>query len=189
MSDETEPTLVLAAGRYLRLLRRGRWEFVERVNVTGIVALLAITDDQRVLLLRQYREPIRRWVIELPAGLVGDGVGQSHEALVDAARRELLEETGYAAEQFEPLTVGPPSAGLSTELITFFRATRLKRVHAGGGVDGEQIEVFEAPIDRIDAWLAERERGEMVDPKVYTAMYFLRCGGRNPCAREFTDRA
>lgn len=174
MSQTNEPTRVIAAGRYLRLLQRDRWEFVERVNVTGIVALLAITDDRRVLLLRQYREPIRRWVIELPAGLVGDGEGQSHEALADAARRELLEETGYAAEELEELTVGPPSAGLSTELITFFRATTLKQIHEGGGVDGEQIEVFEVPIEQIDTWLAERERDAMIDPKVYTAMYFLR---------------
>jgi ADP-ribose pyrophosphatase len=90
-----------------------------------------------------------------------------------AARRELLEETGYYAERMEYLAEGPPSAGMSTEIITFFRARGLRKVDTGGGVGREKITVHEMPIAEARPWLASAVgRGCLVDPKVYTGLYF-----------------
>ena len=70
------------------------WESFERVNCKGIVAILPVTDDKEVLLIRQFRPPVNRYVIEFPAGLNDKG-----DTLEEAAKRELLEETGYSARE------------------------------------------------------------------------------------------
>ena len=89
---------VIYEGKHVRLVRRGEWEYVTRKNVTGIVGIVAVTDEGKLLLVEQPRPPLNRNVIELPAGLAGDVAGQEGEELANAARRELLEETGYAGE-------------------------------------------------------------------------------------------
>ena len=171
----TDEERVLAEGRHIRLVRRRGWEYADRPNATGIVAILAITDDNRLVLTEQDREPVRKSVIELPAGLAGDVSGEADEALATAAHRELLEETGYQADGMVYLTEGPPSAGLSTEVITFYRATGLRKVGAGGGVDHEKIEVHEVPLAEVDNWLREAaSAGRLIDPKIYTGLYFVR---------------
>jgi ADP-ribose pyrophosphatase len=173
--DDSADKVVLAQGRHLRLVNRRGWEFAERPHRRGVVAILAVTDESRLLLTEQYREPVRTSVIELPAGLVGDVPGEEGEALAAAARRELLEETGYAAEDLLYLTEGPPSAGMSNEIITFFRATGLRRVDAGGGVSGEKIQVHEVPLAEAASWLERATaQGRLIDPKVYTGLYFAR---------------
>src|SRR5688500_4920446 len=106
---------ILGEGRHLRLVRRGRWEHVERLRTSGVVSVVAITADRRLLLTEQFRPPVDRYCLELPAGLAGDVEGQELEELAAAARRELIEETGYDAQSFEWLTVGPSSAGLTDE--------------------------------------------------------------------------
>lgn len=165
---------VVAQGRFVRLARRGSWEFAERFGVGGVVAIVALTPEDRVVLVEQHRIPVGARVVELPAGLAGDKPEHAGEPLETAAQRELLEETGWAAGSLERLSEGPPSAGLTTERITFFRARELRREGAGGGDGSEDIEVHELPLEGIDDWLAERERaGRLVDPKVYTGLYFL----------------
>jgi ADP-ribose pyrophosphatase len=175
--DEIE---VVAQGRFVRLARRGTWEYAERFGIGGIVAIVALTPERRVVLVEQYRIPVGARVVELPAGLAGDTPEHAGEPLEAAARRELLEETGWAAGSLERLGEGPPSAGLTTERIAFFRARELRREGEGGGDSSEDIEVHEVDLDQIDAWLAERERaGRLVDPKVYAGLYFLvRADGR-----------
>lgn len=164
---------VLAEGKHIRLMRRHGWEYAERANATGIVAVLAVTNEGRLILTEQYREPVRKSVIELPAGLAGDIRGDEGEALAKAAHRELLEETGYEAAKMIYLTEGPPSAGLSTEVITFFRAVGVRRVSSGGGVGHERIKVHEVPLAEAATWLQNAgARGLLIDPKVYTGLYF-----------------
>ena len=124
---------VLYDGKCLTFKRKGSWEYVERRNVTGTVAILAITENQEILLVEQFRPPVGCQVIELPAGLAGDITDEAHESLEHAARRELLEETGYEAKHLEFLMEGPSSAGLSTEQIAFFRAHGVMKVAEGGG--------------------------------------------------------
>lgn len=172
------PLRVLGAGRFVRLVEHDGWEYVERVGVAGIVAIVAVTDDDRLLLVEQHRPPLRTQVIELPAGLAGDHVGHAHEDLLAAAQRELLEETGYRAAQWTCLTSGPPSAGLSTEVITFFLARGLSRLGAPAGDGSERITLHEVPLTEAGAWLDRAARdGRLIDPKVYAGLYFAGFSG------------
>jgi ADP-ribose pyrophosphatase len=165
--------VVLAEGKHLRFMRKGTWEYADRLGVTGIVGIVAVTDDGKLLLVEQYRPPVSAHVIELPAGLVGDEPGQANEGLLAAARRELQEETGYLAGELSVLASGPTSAGISSEVITLVHARNLRKVGAGGGVDAEAIRVHEVPLAEIDVrlrnWMTE---GKLVDLKVFSAQHF-----------------
>ncbi|HEX6739175.1 MAG TPA: NUDIX hydrolase [Vicinamibacteria bacterium] len=162
---------VLAEGKYLRLVVEDGWEFVERKSTTGIVVIVAVTEAQELLLVEQLRPPVRCRVIELPAGLAGDVAGQEGEELAAAAQRELGEETGYEAEAFEALGGGPPSSGTTSEVVTFFRATGLRRTGRGGGDAHEDIEVHAVPVAGLRDWLRAREGdGRLVDPKVFAGL-------------------
>ena len=166
---------VLYDGRFLRLLDRGGWEYAERTNASAVVVVAAVTEDRRLLLVEQYRPALDARVLEMPAGLVGDLPGEADEDLVEAARRELLEETGYEAERLEVLTAGPSSSGSSNEVLTFLFAPDVRRVAAGGGDGSEDIQVHAVPLAGIDNWLENRRQGGvLLDPKVYAGLYFLR---------------
>lgn len=161
-------------GKYLRVMQCGHWEYVERVGASGAVVIVALTADQKLIITEQYRVPMGHRVLELPAGLVGDEPGDSPEDLAEAARRELLEETGYAAREMIRLASGPPSAGLATEIVTFYLASHLEKKGPGGGVQSEDIVVHEIELAAAEDWLAERAAdGVMVDPKIYVGLYFV----------------
>jgi ADP-ribose pyrophosphatase len=167
---------VLHQGQYLRLCRRGRWEYAERTNASSAVIVVAVTPDDNVLFVEQFRVPIGAPSIEMPAGLVGDH--GAAEAMETAAQRELLEETGWHAERVEYLMQGPSSSGMSNEIIGFVRARGLRRVHAGGGDASERITVHEIPRANVAAWLDDKRReGYSIDPKLYAGLYFI---DRNP---------
>jgi len=169
---------VLHTGKFLALIKEGHWEYVDRVNATGAAIILAVTVDQKVLLVEQYRIPLHARTIELPAGIIGDEPGGNEESQAEAARRELLEETGYAAAKVEPLTTGAASSGLTSERVTLFKASGLRREGQGGGVAHEDITVHEVPLGEVDTWLEAKARtGVLVDPKIYAGLYFLK---RNP---------
>lgn len=165
---------VLWAGRFLDVVKINRWEFVRRKNITGIVGIVPVTDDGKLVLLEQYRPPMGGKVIELPAGLVGDIPGKQAEPLEEAARRELYEETGYEADRMEVLFEGCVTPGLCDETITFFLATGLRKTAAGGGDETEDIVVHEAPLGAVMEFLAEqRQKGNHIDLKIYSALFFL----------------
>src|SRR5437763_1927437 len=121
----------LYAGKFLALVQEERWEYVDRIGASGAAIIVAVTDEQKLLLVEQYRIPVQARTIELPAGIVGDEPGGADECHADAARRELLEETGYAAEHIEALTTGPASSGLTSEVVTLLLASGLKKTHGG----------------------------------------------------------
>ncbi len=164
----------LFTGRFLALVREGRWEYADRVNATGAAIILAVTDDEKILLVEQYRIPCHARTIELPAGIIGDEPGSGNESHAEAARRELEEETGYLAEEMEPLTTGPASSGLTSEIVTLFRASGLRKTGQGGGVSHEEITVHEVPFSAAHEWLDAKARsGVLIDPKIYAGLYFL----------------
>jgi ADP-ribose pyrophosphatase len=165
---------ILHQAKYLRLCRRGTWEYAERTNSFVAVIVVAITPEDKVLFVEQCRYPIMANTIEMPAGLVGDIRGQEDEDMMVAARRELEEETGWTAERFDFIMAGPTSAGMSNEMIAFVRAHGLKRTGPGGGDPSEQITVHEIPRAQVARWLSERmQQGDSIDPKLYAGLYFL----------------
>ncbi len=167
-------TETLFNGRWLRIRKRGTWEFAERTNPGGAVIVVATTDADEVLFVEQYRVPIECLTIEMPAGLVGDIEGQAHEGVVETAQRELEEETGYRAGRIDFVMAGPSSAGMSNEQVAFVRARGLQRVGAGGGDETEEIVVHHVPREGVAAWLAGRAAaGYSIDPKLYAGLYFL----------------
>ncbi len=161
-------------GRYLAIDDVDGWECCTRTTGGAVVTVVAVTEAGRIVLTEQFRPPLGARVVELPAGLAGDDPAHHGETLAQAAARELREETGYRARHLRPLTSGPSSAGLSDEVIHFFAAEDLDRDGAGGGVDGEQIEVHEIALDDLERWLeSRRSAGAQVDFKIYAGLYLI----------------
>lgn len=165
---------ILGEGRFLRLFTQQSWEFAERIAATGVVAVLAVTPDDELLLTEQYRPPVQKSVIDLPAGLAGDVQGAEDEDLAAAARRELEEETGWTARTLREIATLPTSPGLTSETVVLFVAEELSRIGPGGGDDSETIAVHVVPRQHIAAWLHEQvAAGVLVDPKVYASLWWL----------------
>ena len=170
---------VLVAGRFLRYVVRDGWEFADRIGISGIVGLIAVTPDRELLLVEQSRPPVGGPVIELPAGLVGDEADAASEDLLSGAARELREETGYEADQLTVVASGPTSPGTTSEVIALVLATGLRRVGPGGGTGDERLTVHAVPLDGVEAWCAAQEaRGAQVDLKVWAGVYFAKRTGR-----------
>lgn len=164
----------LYEGRFLHLFRNGNWEYVARTNARGAAFIAALTGEDEIVLVEQYRVPLQSPCIELPAGIIGDEAAFADEAFEDAARRELEEETGYRAGLIEHVLTGPTAPGMSSERLHFYVATALVRVHTGGGVEGENITVHIVPLAEINTWLATQSAaGKAIDPRVYVGLWFL----------------
>lgn len=163
----------LYEGQWLRLVRIGHWESCERTHGQGMaVIVIAVTPADEVLFVEQYRIPLGARTIEMPAGLVGDD--HAEDTLVDAARRELIEETGWSPGRVEVLLTGPTSSGMSNERIAFVRARDLVRVGDGGGVDDENIIVHAVPRAEAPAWLMrKRAEGFELDLKLWAGLWMI----------------
>jgi len=172
--DADTPVDTLYEGHWLTLRSRGSWEFVERNNPGGAVIIIAVTPEDNVLFVEQFRVPLLQRTIEMPAGLVGDLAGHGDEDPTLAAQRELEEETGYACESVRFLHAGPSSAGMSTEMIAFVRARNLRKVGPGGGDASEDITVHEVPRKQAGTWLVGKAReGYSIDPKLFAGLWLL----------------
>lgn len=172
-NDMDQPIETLFEGRWLRVLRRGRWEYAERTHGEGMaVIIIAVTPDDEVLFVEQLRISLGRRTIEMPAGLVGDQ--SSADTLETAAHRELIEETGWQAEHIDVLLTGPTSSGMSNERIGFVRARGLRRVGLGGGVDSEDITVHHVPRQDAPAWLMRKHaEGFEIDLKLWAGLWMI----------------
>jgi ADP-ribose pyrophosphatase len=163
----------LASGKFLRLMKiENNWESVERVNADKVVLIIAITDDDKIVLVEQFRYPIGSNCIELPAGLVGDV--RKGESTLDAAKAELLEETGYEADHWQFIMSGVLSPGMSNEIADVYCATGLKKVHDGPVDESEKITVHEVDIDRYsfaDWEINDKPRRSILDTKIYAGLY------------------
>ena len=144
--------------------RKGKWEYVSRARGIKAAVILAV-EDGHVLLVEQYRVPLGRNCIELPAGLIGDET--EGEDPLEAAGRELEEETGYRAQRLESLGEYYSSPGMVSESFTLVRASGLIRIGDGGGTDGEDITVHRVALADLQAFLdAKRASNVGVDVRL-----------------------
>ncbi|PPU92116.1 NUDIX hydrolase [Xanthomonas albilineans] len=173
MTRHDSPPRIVYEGKYQRMVVRGTWEYSERVHAGGLAAIIiAVTPDDEVLFVEQFRVPLQTHTIEMPAGLVGDiDAGESIEV---SAVRELEEETGWTAAHAEVLMIGPTSSGASSEKIAFVRATGLRKVGDGGGDANEDITVHTVPRARAAAWLVQKmDEGYALDPKLWAGLWMI----------------
>jgi len=139
------------------------WESVERIHCKGISAIVPVTNNEEFILIRQFRPPVNHYVIEFPAGLNDKG-----ESLENAARRELLEETGYSAQEMLFLADGPMASGSSGEILTVFLAKGLEYKGIGKRDETEDIDVLKIPITEIEAELHRlQSAGNLIDLKIF----------------------
>lgn len=151
-------------GRYITAKREGRWEYVSRARDIQAAVILAI-DDGHILLVDQYRVPLKARCLELPAGLVGDE--EAGEPVEIAAIRELEEETGYRAARMTDLGRFFSSPGMVSESFTLLRAEDLSRVSDGGGVEGEDIIVHRVKLADVASFVDDRRKeGYAIDVKL-----------------------
>jgi ADP-ribose pyrophosphatase len=173
MNDKTAAPRIIYEGKYLRMLERGSWEYVERTHAGGLAAIIiAVTPEDAVVFVEQFRVPLQAATIEMPAGLVGDI--HADESIEVSAIRELEEETGWTAEHAQVLMIGPTSSGMASEKIAFVRATGLTRIGAGGGDGDEDITVHEIPRTQAAAWLVQKmAEGYELDAKLWAGLWMI----------------
>ncbi len=148
------------AGRYLRMVQKGPWEYVERVG--GMTAVVIVAEhDGHLLLVEQHRAPLGRRCLELPAGLVGDEDDLGPE---DTALKELEEETGFTATGVETIGTFYSSPGMVAESFTLVKA---RGVAPGGRKSEEAIEVHRVARADLAAFVAaKRAEGVAIDVKL-----------------------
>jgi ADP-ribose pyrophosphatase len=159
-----EPEEIVWQGNFVTAKRKGKWEYVSRSRGIKAAVILAV-EDGHVLLVEQFRVPLGKNCIELPAGLIGDQ-GEDEDPL-DAAGRELEEETGYHAANLDSLGEYYSSPGMVSESFTLVRATSLTKVSGGGGVEGEGITPHRVALAELSDFItAKRAEGCGVDVRL-----------------------
>lgn len=156
-------------GKYLEIRQSGTWEYAARVGSMSAAVIVAVTDGGEIVLVEQFRHAHGARSIELPAGLIGDtDAGDTPAA---AAARELHEETGFVAANWQDFGTFATSPGMSSESFQLFRATGLTRTGPGGGVDGEDIVVHVVALADVPAFVAaRRQAGLIIDCRLIIAL-------------------
>jgi len=166
LSDFDLPEEIRWQGKFIAAKQRGKWEYVGRARGIRAAVIVAV-DDGHVLLVEQFRVPLGRPCLELPAGLVGDVAGSEDETVELSAARELEEETGYRPDRIEVIGEFASSPGMVSETFSLVRAVGLTRVGDGGGVPGEDITVHRVKLADIADFVADkRAAGTMIDVKL-----------------------
>ena len=162
--DDLPPAEVMWGGKFVRAIRRGKWEYVSRTNNVSAVVILAEFEGE-VILIEQPRVPLGERCLELPAGLVGD---TDPDATVEGtAIKELEEETGFTAERIERLGDFYSSPGILAEGFTLVRAHGVRKIGEGGGDENEDIIVHLVPRSDIPNFIEQkRAEGYGIDVKL-----------------------
>lgn len=177
MHEEAER--IVWEGRFIQARTKGKWEFVSRARGIKAAVILAIDDDGHVIMVEQFRVPLGRPCIELPAGLIGDEAGKEGEDPTAAANRELEEETGYRAARMEVIGEFYSSPGMVSESFTLLRARGLEKVGPGGGTEGEDITVHRVPLAGIATFVEDqRKQGLGIDVRLLMLLAPGILGGR-----------
>jgi ADP-ribose pyrophosphatase len=170
----TEPTVAsrtIYRGRVATLriddvrMPSGRIERREIVEHPGAAAVVAVTDEREVVMVRQHRKAVESVLLEIPAGTLDPG-----ETAMACAHRELAEETGLACEVMMPMITFVPSPGLLTEEITIFLARGLRAVLPAVQAEEEGLQVVRVPLDQIPQLIS---RGEVRDSKTIIGLMLL----------------
>ena len=168
--DQNAALETMWEGKYIRAMKRGRWEYVSRTSATNAAVVLA-EHEGKVILIEQYRVPLGARCLELPAGLVGDE--DEHATVEETAVKELEEETGFTCDRVERLGDFHSSPGMVAESFTLVRAHGVRKVGEGGGTEHEEIDVHLVAREDIPAFVAERRAaGGAVDVKLLIFLNF-----------------
>ena len=172
--DADAPEEIRWQGKWITARQRGRWEYVTRardIRAAVILALDGAPDAREVVLIDQYRVPVGRRCLELPAGLIGDDAGGAGEDPMAAAKRELEEETGYRAREWTRLGEYWSSPGMVGESFSLVRAFGLEQVGPGGGDENEDIIVHRVPLAGITEFVAgARAKGLAIDVRILAVL-------------------
>ena len=174
-----EPEQVVWQGKFITAKVQGKWEYVSRARGIKAAVILAIDDADHVLLVEQFRVPLGKACLELPAGLIGDDDSAPGEDAATAAVRELEEETGYTAKRMELIGEFYSSPGMVSESFTLLRAHDLSQIGPGGGTDGEDITVHRVALYDLHNFIeSARKRGLGIDVRLLMLLAPGIVGGR-----------
>ncbi|WP_462412105.1 NUDIX hydrolase [Neobacillus sp. Marseille-QA0830] len=138
----------------------------EIIKHPGAVAILAVTDDNKILMVEQFRKALERTIVEIPAGKLEKG-----EDPADCARRELEEETGYECKNLEPITSFYTSPGFADEIVHVFLATGLSKKENAAGLDEDEFVNLEEIT--LNEALQYVEQQKIYDAKTIYAVQYL----------------
>lgn len=146
----------------------------KRINHTtiqhpGAAVMLPIADNGDIIVIRQFRPALNKWLLELPAGTMEEG-----ESALDCAQRELEEETGYSASEYIALGQLTPMAGFCDEIQHLFIARHLEKTQRYQCDDDEEIEVEPLSVKTLERYIVE---GKITDAKTLSALYKARLSG------------
>lgn len=140
----------------------------EIVNHPGAVAIIAMTADNKLIVVEQYRKALERSIIEIPAGKLEPGESPEHTAL-----RELEEETGYGCNELTYLQTFATSPGFADEVIHLFVARGLYKIEQPKSADEDEfVELMEISIEEGERLVAEQK---IYDAKTAFALLWMKC--------------
>jgi len=163
-------------GKYLKVVKKefltktGKKKFWECVKRKDAVIIFPLTKKKEVILERLYRIPINSFSIELPAGLLD----KKGESLQKAAKRELLEETGYLAKKLIPVLTTPQNPAVISNKLFFFFAPDVIKKKETETEDAEEIEVLKIPLKKLIDFLLNPPKNTKVDIWVLSILPILK---------------